>query len=161
MLDFKIRNVIEEDFLKIYEIGEYCSPMINERKSIYHIFTKFFKQTSLVFEDNGEIKGFLLGFISQEDPEDSYIHLLCINNDLRGQNLGSNLVDEFIKIVSSYGCRKVFLICKPFNKVAIKFYTKIGFLSLESDETTKIDGFNVFKNYDGPNDDKIVFFKDI
>ena len=65
--------------------------------------------TSLVFEDNGEIKGFLLGFISQENPEDSYIHLLCIKNDLRGQNLGSNLVDEFIKIVSSHGCRKVFL----------------------------------------------------
>ncbi|HEX7467023.1 MAG TPA: GNAT family N-acetyltransferase [Methanobacterium sp.] len=161
MLDLRIRNVIEEDFLKIYEVGEYCSPMTNERKSIYHMFTKFFKQTSLVFEDNGEIKGFLLGFISQEDPEDSYIHLLCIKNDLRGQNLGSNLVDEFIKIVSSHGCRKVFLICKPSNKSAIRFYNKIGFLSLQSDETSKLDDVNVFKDYDGLNDDKIVFFKSI
>jgi len=34
-------------------------------------------------------------------------------------------------------------------------------LSLQSDETTEIDGINVFKDYDGPKDDKIVFFKSI
>ena len=35
MLDFKIRNVIEEDFIKISQVAEYCNPMTNERKSIY------------------------------------------------------------------------------------------------------------------------------
>ena len=161
MLDFKIRNVIEEDFIKISQVAEYCSPMTNERKSIYHLFTKFFKKTTLVVTGNGEINGFLLGFISQEDPESSYIHLLCLKHAFRGQNIASNLVDEFIKIVSSLGCRKVFLICKPNNKAAIRLYTKIGFSSLQSDETTEIDGIDVFKDYDGPKDDKVVFFKSI
>jgi ribosomal protein S18 acetylase RimI-like enzyme len=161
MLDFKIRNVIEDDFIKISQVAEYCSPMTNERKSIYHLFTKFFKKTSLVVTGNGEINGFLLGFISQENPENSYIHLLCLKQAFRGQNIALNLVDEFIKIVSSLGCRKVFLICKPYNKAAIIFYSKIGFSSLQSDETTKINGINVFKDYDGPKDDKIVFFKSI
>ncbi len=161
MFDFKIRNVIEDDFIKISQVAEYCSPMTNERKSIYHLFTKFFKKTSLVVTGNGEINGFLLGFISQENPENSYIHLLCLKQAFRGQNIASNLVDEFIKIVSSLGCRKVFLICKPYNKAAIIFYSKIGFSSLQSDETTEINGVNVFKDYDGPKDDKIVFFKSI
>ena len=35
MLDFKIRNVIEEDFIKISQVAEYSNPMTNERKSIY------------------------------------------------------------------------------------------------------------------------------
>ena len=135
--------------------------MVNERKAIYHYFTKFFKNTSLVFEDNGNIKGFLLGFISQENNENAYIHLLCIKKDLRGQNMASNLVEKFISIVSSLDCKKVFLVCKPSNKTAIKFYNKMGFLPLHSDKTIIIDDINVFKDYDGPYEDKIVFFKSI
>ena len=51
MSDLIIRNVVEEDFLVISEVAEKCSPMTTERNSIYHIFTKFFKNTSLVVED--------------------------------------------------------------------------------------------------------------
>jgi ribosomal protein S18 acetylase RimI-like enzyme len=161
MPNLEIRNVIEEDFIKISHLGEKCSPMINERNSIYHIFTKFFKNTSLVVEDNGVIKGFILGFISQDEPKKSYVHLLCVEHSLRGQNIASNLIDEFIKIVSAYSCSEVFLICKPSNKRALKFYNKIGFVSLKSNRTVKVENFNLFIDYDGPKDDKIVFYKSI
>ena len=147
--------------MKISRLGENCSPMINERDAIYHIFTKYFKNTSLVLEDNKNIKGFLIGFISQENNENAYIHLLCVEKDLRRQNMAQNLVKEFINIVCSLNCRNVFLVCKPSNKAAIKFYNKIGFLSLHSDETVIIDDINVFKDYDGPAGDKIVFYKSI
>jgi hypothetical protein len=83
LTNFRIRNVFEEDFMKISQLGEKCSPMVNEREVIYHMFTKFFKTTSLVIEDNKNIKGFLIGFISQENNENAYIHLLCIENALR------------------------------------------------------------------------------
>jgi ribosomal protein S18 acetylase RimI-like enzyme len=157
LINFKIRNAFEEDFIKISQLGEKCSPMINERKAIYHIFTKYFKNTSLVLEDNENIKGFLIGFISQENNENAYIHLLCIEKDSRGQNMASNLLEEFISIVYSLGCKKVFLVCKPSNKMAIKFYNKMDFLPLYSDKTIVIDDINIFKDYDGPNEDKIVF----
>jgi ribosomal protein S18 acetylase RimI-like enzyme len=100
-----------------------------------------------------------LGFISQEEIEDSYIHLLSFEPGLRRQNMASKLLDEFIKIVSAMGCRKVSLICKPSNKTSIRFYNKIDFVSQKSDKTVEIDGINVFKDYDGPEDDKIVFYK--
>ena len=161
MTDFRIRNVIEEDFMKISQFGEKCSPMINEREAIYHIFTKFFKNTSLVLEDNKNIKGFLIGFISQENNENAYIHLLCIEKDLRKQNIAAKLVKEFIYIVCSLKCKKVFLVCKPSNKTAINFYHKMGFLSLHSDVTVIIDDINVFKDYDGPAEDKIVFCRSV
>jgi hypothetical protein len=50
MEEFHIRNVKEEDFLKIAEIAPKCPPMVTERNSIYHIFTKFIKNTSFVVE---------------------------------------------------------------------------------------------------------------
>ncbi len=37
----------------------------------------------------------------------------------------------------------------------------MGFLSLHSDETVVIDDINVFLDYDGPAEDKIVFYKSI
>jgi len=161
MSDFKIRTVVEEDFNEISMVAENCSPMTNERKSIYHIFTKFFKKTSLVIIDDEDenVNGFLLGFISQDEPENSYIHLLCIEPSLRGQNMAFKLLDEFIKIVSARGCSKVSLICKPSNKRAIKFYNEHNFVQQKSDKTVEINGIDVFKDYDGPDDDKIVFYK--
>jgi ribosomal protein S18 acetylase RimI-like enzyme len=160
MSDLIIRNVVEEDFLVIAEVAEKCSPMTTERNSIYHIFTKFFKNTSLVVEDeDGSVRGFLLGFISQDNSENAYIHLLCLEKSLRGRKIAADLVNEFIKIVSSMGSKKISLITKPSNKTAIRFYNKIGFLSDKSDETVEIDGINVFKGYNGPGHDKIVFYK--
>jgi len=113
----------------------------------------------IIDEEDENINGFLLGFISQEEPENSYIHLLCIEPSLRGQNMVLKLLDEFIKIVSAKGCSKVSLICKPSNKSAIKFYNKHNFVPQKSDKTVEIGGINVFKDYDGPDEDKIVFYK--
>ena len=100
-----------------------------------------------------------MGFISQEVPKESYIHLLCLETSYRGQNIALKLLNEFINVVSARGCEKVLLICKPSNKIAIKFYTKIDFLSQKSDKTVEIEGINIFKDYDGQNDDKIIFYK--
>lgn len=161
MANFKIRNVVEEDFLAISNIAEKCSPMTTERNSIYHTFTKFFKNTSLVLEDidNKSIKGFLLGFISQDNPQNAYIHLLCLDKSLRGNGIGMSIVDHFISLVYAMGSKKVSLICKPYNQTAIKFYKKIGFNSESSDKTVEIDDLHVYKDYDGPGEDKIVFYK--
>ena len=161
LANFKIRNVVEEDFIAISHIAEKCSPMTTERNSIYHTFTKFFKNTSLVLEDvdDKSIKGFLLGFISQDDPQNAYIHLLCLDKSLRGNGIGLSIVDHFIHLVCAMGSKKVSLICKPYNQTAIKFYKKIGFISESSDKTVEVDGLNVYKCYDGPGDDKIVFYK--
>ena len=37
----------------------------------------------------------------------------------------------------------------------------MGFLPLHSDKTIVIDDINVFKDYDGPSEDKIVFCRTI
>jgi ribosomal protein S18 acetylase RimI-like enzyme len=161
LANFKIRNVVEEDFIAISHIAEKCSPMTIERNSIYHIFTKFFNKTSLILEDtkDGSIKGFLLGFISQNDSKNAYIHLLCLDNTFRRTGMGLRILDHFINLVSDMGSIKVSLICKPYNHNAIKFYKKIGFIPEETDKTVEKDGLNLYEDYDGPGDDKIVFYK--
>ena len=53
------------------------------------------------------------------------------------------------------------LVTKPHNKISIKFYTKLGFESSCTDKTVEIDGINVYKDYEGLGDDKIIFIKQI
>jgi hypothetical protein len=48
-------------------------------------------------------------------------------------------------------------ITSPVNKGSIAFHTAIGFSLKESD--TEIDGVPVYRNYDGPDRDRVVFEK--
>ena len=77
MTDFKIRNVIEDDFIEISKVAENCSPMTT--KEILFIIClpsslKTLRWLLKMFE-NGNICAFLLGLISQNEPENAYIHL--------------------------------------------------------------------------------------
>lgn len=160
MENLKIRNTLEEDFVEIADLAENCSPMETERNSIYHIFTKFFKSTSFVAElPSKEIGGFLLGFISQENPEEAYIHLLCVDPKMRGEHVGKKLVEQFIDELSLKGCKRVYLITKPVNWNSISFYKKLGFLEDKSRETINILGTNAVKNYNGMGQHMVVFYK--
>lgn len=160
MEDFKIRNTFEEDFVDIAGLAEECSPMETERNSIYHIFTKFFNSTSFVAEStSGGIAGFVLGFISQENPEEAYIHLLCVDPKMRGRNIGRKLVDVFINAAASKGCKKVNLITKPINWNSISFYKKLGFLEDKAGKTMNVLGTTAIKNYNGIGQHMVVFYK--
>ena len=155
-----IRNTLEEDFIKIAEVAEECHPMETERNSIYHIFTRYFKGTCFVAELSSKtIGGFILGFISPENPEESYIHLLCVDPKMRGRNIGQKLVNTFMESVASKGCKKVNLITKPINWNSISFYKKLGFLEEKNGETMNVLGTTVIKNYNGNGEHMVVFYK--
>lgn len=160
MEDLKVRTALEKDFVEIAELAENCEPMETERNSIYHIFTKFFKNTSLVAElPSGEIGGFLLGFISQENPEEAYIHLLGIDPKIRRRGVGKELIAKFLDILALKGCKKVSLITKPINWNSISFYRKLGFLEDKSQDTINIMGATAVRNYNGMGEHMVVFYK--
>ena len=160
MEDLKIRSTLEEDFVEIADLAENCSPMETERNSIYHIFTKYFRSTSFVAElPSGELGGFLLGFISQENPEEAYIHLLCVDPKMRGKHIGKKLVEKFTEELALKNCKKIYLITKPVNWNSISFYKKLGFLEDKSLETINILGTNAVKNYNGMGQHMVVFYK--
>lgn len=162
MENFKMRNTVEEDFVEIAELAENCGPMETERNSIYHIFTKFFKSTSFVAElPSRELAGFLLGFISQENPEESYIHLLCTDPKVRNKGIGRELVEKFLDVSALKGCKRVYLITKPINWNSIAFYRKLGFLEDKSRDTINIMGVTALRNYNGIGEHMVVFYKSI
>jgi ribosomal protein S18 acetylase RimI-like enzyme len=123
------------------------------------LFFKHFRQTSFIAEDSGQILGFLVGLISQSCPEKAYIHFVGIHPAHRGKGLGRTLYNRFYETVTAMGCHSVHLVTAPVNKNSIAYHRKLGFAMGKSD--TCIDGVWVHAGYDGPGEDRVVFYKEI
>lgn len=77
--------------------------------------------------------------------------------EYRKHHIGRQLYNEFFNVVKQYGRNIVRCVTSPVNKVSISFHTKMGF-EIESGNK-EVDGISVFADYDGPNQDRVLFVK--
>ena len=108
MTEIQIRKVEEKDFLRIIDFTNNCAPIPRERNSIYHCLTRFFTNTCFVAERQGNIIGYILGWVSQVDNKIAYVHNICIMPEERRHKLATELYDGFIKTVKEIGCEMHF-----------------------------------------------------
>lgn len=161
MTEIQIRNVKEIDFLDIMKVAIECEPIPIERDSIYHCLTRYFANTCFVAEKEGQIIGFILGWISQVDNTIAYVHNICVIPKNRKNKIASSLYDRFIRAVKDNGCDRIFLIAGSTNKISINFHKSLGFRASDEGEAIIIDGVRAVKDYNGPGEHKVVLCKDI
>jgi len=125
-------------------------PEFKERESIYHLFCKFFSNTSFVIEREGQIVAFLLGFLSQVDRSQAYIHLVAVDPSAQRQGLASQLYRTFFETVSSMQVRQVRLIVNPDNAPSLAFHHSFGFQVDPHGEMIDVGGVPAVKDYNGP-----------
>jgi ribosomal protein S18 acetylase RimI-like enzyme len=123
------------------------------------LFFDHFTNTSFVVEEEGEIVGFLIGFLSQTHSNEAYIHFVGIHPSYRKQNLGKKLYEEFFKTVQESGRNIVRCVTSPVNKVSIAYHAKMGFKIEDGDGF--VDGVSVHTGYDGSNKDRVLFVKEL
>lgn len=145
-----IRNAQETDFMSCVQIAGRAWPEFKERESIYHLFCKFFNNTCFVCEQDGVIQAFLLGFISQVDASQAYIHLVAVDPPAQRQGLANRLYQKFFETVSGMGVRQVRLIVNPDNAASLAFHKKLGFEADLHGDTIQVEGVVAVKNYNGP-----------
>lgn len=122
---------------------------------LLRVFFEHFQPTSFVLEQDGVIQGFLIGFRSQTDPTQAYIHAVGTDPHHRGQGMGRQLYEHFFTAVSHMGCTEVLSITSAVNKGSIAFHTRMGFEILPGD--AEIDGVAVTTNYDGRDGAHVLF----
>ena len=113
------------------------------------LFFLHFEGTSFVAErDDGQLAGFLVGFVSQTDPSEAYIHFVGVDPAERGSGLGRQLYERFFDAVGAHGCSVVRCVTSPANADSVAFHEALGF---EAERTVA--------DYDGPGEDRVVFLK--
>lgn len=121
------------------------------------LFFVHFQDTSFAIEEDGRIIAFLIGFVSQTDPRQAYIHFVGIHPDQRKRGLGKRLYQLFFETVRSRGCDTVRCITAPINSGSIAFHQRMGFQIEHSDRER--DGVPYTADYDGPGQDRVLFVK--
>lgn len=154
-----IRNVKSEDVLKI-------SPQLNDwwgGREVTHLLPRFlfdhFQDTSFVFETECEIIGFLIGFYSQTNPEEAYIHLIGIHPEHRKRGIAKKLYETFFNEVAQRDVHRVLSITSPINEQSIHFHKKLEFEIIPGDKI--INGVTVHTNYDSQGNDRVLFVRNL
>lgn len=95
--------------------------------------------------------------LSQSNPYEAYIHFVGVHPNFRNHHIGQELYNHFFNVVKQNNRNIVRCITSPVNKVSIAYHIKMGFEIEKGDK--KIDDVEVKTNYDGPNQDRVLFIK--
>ncbi len=152
----EIRMLTEKDYEYIISVLNDWFGGRNMADQLPRLFVKHFADTCIVAEQDGELAGFVIGFVSQSKPDSAYIHFTSTNPAFRGQGIGRKLYDRFYQIVAEKECSKIYSVTSTVNQLSLKFHVGIGFSVMEND--LKDDaGYSYFKDYDGVGDNKYLF----
>jgi ribosomal-protein-alanine N-acetyltransferase len=93
--------------------------------SLFNYFYETFPEGFIVAEKNHKIIGFIIGVKMNMDV--SKILMLAVSKDYRKNNVGSELLNRFIRVLIIENIKTIELEVRTTNKIAQKFYKKHGF----------------------------------
>jgi ribosomal protein S18 acetylase RimI-like enzyme len=106
-------------------------------------------ENALIAEEDGEVVGFLLGFIAPSSPPSAYVHLVGINPDHRRRGVGKDLYAHFTRRAQGAGAARIKAITTVGNEGSIRFHQALGFAMREDTD------------YAGIGRSRVVFTKDL
>jgi ribosomal protein S18 acetylase RimI-like enzyme len=118
------------------------------------LFFQHFTDTSFVVERDGELVAFLIGFLSQSQPDEAYIHFVGVAPEWQHQGLGRRLYHQFFDLVRRrHGRTVVRAITSVENTESQAFHRRMGFTAEHGPRhIRRID-------YDGPGLDRVTFVR--
>jgi ribosomal protein S18 acetylase RimI-like enzyme len=106
-------------------------------------------EQALIAEDQGEVVGFLLGFLAPTVPPTAYVHLVGIHPEHRRRGVGKELYEQFTSRARAAGAQRIKAITTVGNEGSVRFHEALGFTVTED------------ADYAGPRRSRVVFTKDL
>ena len=132
-MSYTIRIATEKDFQTIHKLNRQFADFIQTPEkftiSIEQMFADQDHFRMFVAEtQHGEIVGFATTFIAWYSwiGKSFYLDDLYVIEKHRGRGLGSQLMDEVLRVAKKEKCKKVKWMVSRWNKNAIDFYRKKG-----------------------------------
>lgn len=142
----EIRGITKSDYDHVVSVLDrwWGGP---SREQAHPIFFYELGGQALIAEEEGELIGFLLGFLAPTDPPTAYVHLVGINPEHRRRGVGKELYEVFAKRAGSAGARQMKAITNVGNEGSIDFHRALGF------DVSEVP------DYAGPNRGRVVFVR--
>jgi ribosomal protein S18 acetylase RimI-like enzyme len=98
--------------------------------------------------EDGALAGFLVGFLSQTDDDEAYVHFVGVAPAERGSGVGRRLYETFFETARANGRRIVRCVTSPVNEASVAFHRALGF-----------EVERVAHDYDGPGEDRVLLVR--
>ncbi len=157
MKTIQLRPLAPDDYDSIIAVVNDWWGGRNMRDMLPRLFFAHFCRTSFVAECEGELAGFLVGFVSQCVPHEAYIHFAGVHPDYRKRRVGRALYTRFFDEAQRLGCRTVRCVTSPLNAGSIAFHRAMGFQPEHTGHV--IEGVPAAPDYDGPGEHRVLFSK--
>jgi predicted GNAT superfamily acetyltransferase len=143
--DLRIRHAEPADHARVIAVLDEWWGGRRMRDMLPKLFFVHFGDTSFVVERDGELVGFLIGFLSQTETDEAYVHFVGVSPGERGSGLGRTLYERFFAVARENGRTRVSCVTSPLNEGSIAFHRSLGF------EPSRPQ-----PGYDGPGEDRVV-----
>lgn len=124
-----IKRFEPEDIFSIIKLASETLPE-QYSPSLFNYFFETYPEGFIVAEKNHKIIGFIVGVKLISD--DAKILMLAVSENIRRQNVGSDLFNSFLNEISKQKIKSVELEVRTDNVNAVNFYKKQGFKIIET-----------------------------
>lgn len=132
------------------------------RMLLPRLWLEHFRGTSWIAEDGeGRLAGFVVGFISQDDPTTAYAHMIASDPNRRRAGLGRSLYERFFADAREHGAHRVTAVTWPGNRISIAFHRSVGFVVDDGLGTQPVYGTAAHVDHDGDGEDRVVFQREL
>jgi GNAT superfamily N-acetyltransferase len=160
LLEIRLRRPLEADHSRLVAIVDEWWGGRRLHDLLPRLWLQHFTGTSWIAESaDGTLAGFLIGFISPDDPTLAYVHMVASTPELRNRAVGRAMYEAFFQDVARRGARQVKAITWAGNTVSIGFHLAMGFQIVADPGTRQIMGVTAFPDYEYPGEDRVVFVR--
>ena len=161
-LELIFRRPVEADYDRIIEVVDEWWGGRRLRALLPRLWLQHFTGTSWVAEDaDGRLRGFLVAFMSPDDPTTGYVHMVASDPNRRTSGIGRALYQRAFADLAAHGARRVTAVTWPGNRVSVDFHRAMGFRVDDGPGTKPIYGTPAHPDHDGPGDDRVVFIREV
>jgi GNAT superfamily N-acetyltransferase len=124
------------------------------------LWLQHFTSTSWLAESpEGELAGFLIGFLSPDHADVAYCHMLATHPSLRGQGVGRALYERFFEDARAAGRAIVKAVTWPANRTSLAFHRAMGFDVEGGEGTQNLYGTPAQPGYDFDREDRATLIR--
>lgn len=144
----QIRGITKKDYDQVVAVLDrwWGGP---SREQAHPIFFYELGEQALIADEEGEVIGFLLGFVSSTSPPVAYVHLVGIHPMHRRRGVGKRLYEVFMERAASSGVSRIKAITNVGNEGSVQFHRAMGFEISEEED------------YAGPSRPRLVFTREL
>jgi GNAT superfamily N-acetyltransferase len=153
------RHPTESDQPRVVEVVDEWFAGRHVRHLVARAWFRHAASTSWVAEDAaGTLVGFVLGYRSQDRPDEAVLHLVAVHPSHRRRGIGRALVESFLADVSATAT-EVTALGWPGEPIPIAFFRALAFRPDDGPGAQNLYGTPAFADYEAPGEDRIVFVR--